>query len=461
MAILGMRGTGSLASGERPKNYRQGILLMFPNGDAPLTGMLSQLREQSVNDPQFFWFEKGLPVARATITAANTTTNALPTLGDDISANDANRNFLIRVTPEGGSAGDTSIFKPGHILYNEVGNENYLVLKKVTLSGTDCLLVQRDVGNKYDVTGSSSAPAVTGAAVGSGDTISIVGSGFPEGAPVGQAISYLAAKHYNYTQIHRTPLKLTRTAKMTRLRWDSTGPYMEAKREALQIHGTELERAFFFSERSENTSATNADSPIDVTSSATPNRTMRGLLNWLPTATTSSVSVHTNLTSYNSGVLTETIMDSFLEEVFRYGSSEKAAFVGSTALNVINQLVKNKSELQAVPTDQTYGRAVTRWLSPFGSLMLINHPLLSHNSVWRKDLYVVDMDKLTYRYITDTTFLRNRQNPGDDASTDEFLTECSLECHFSGATPDSSDGLSSIAAPAAHGRLSGIASYGG
>lgn len=461
MAILGMRGTGSLAAGERPKNYRQGIQLLFPNGDCPLTGILSRLREQSVNDPQFFWFEKGLPVARATITAANATTNALPTLGDDISASDTNPVILLRITPDGGSAGDTSIFKAGHVLYNEVGNENYLVLKKVTLSGTDCLLVKRDVGNKYDITGSSSAPAITGAAVGSGDTISIVGSGFPEGAPIGNAIAYLAAKHYNYTQIHRTPLFLTRTAKQTRLRWDSTGPYMEAKREALQLHGTELERSFFFSERSENTSLTSPDAPLDSTSSATPLRTMRGILNWLPTATTSSVSVHTNLASYNAGALTESIMDSFLEEVFRYGSSEKAAFVGSTALNVINQLVKNKTELQAVPTDQTYGRAVMRWLSPFGTLMLINHPLLSHNPVWRKDMYVVDVEKLTYRYIQDTTFLRNRQNPGDDASKDEFLTECSLECHFSGATPDSSDGLSSVATPAAHGRLSGISTYGG
>ena len=44
-AVLGMRGTGSYAAGERPENWRQAILLLFPSGDAPLTAILSKMRE--------------------------------------------------------------------------------------------------------------------------------------------------------------------------------------------------------------------------------------------------------------------------------------------------------------------------------------------------------------------------------------------------------------------------------
>src|SRR5207247_1905492 len=130
-------------------------------------------------------------------------------------------------------------------------------------------------------------------------------------------------------------------------------------------------------------------------------------------------------------------MDQWLEEVFRFGSSEKLCFAGSTALNVLNQLAKNKMTIQAVPTDRTYGMNLTRYTTPFGDLLLKQHPLMSHNPTWRKDLMVIDVTHLKLRVLDDTTFLRNRQSPGQDASIDEFLTELGLETRFSGRTSDS------------------------
>lgn len=53
MAFLGMRGTGDWATDERPMNWRQGILLLYPNGSAPLTAILSKMGEQKVDDAQF------------------------------------------------------------------------------------------------------------------------------------------------------------------------------------------------------------------------------------------------------------------------------------------------------------------------------------------------------------------------------------------------------------------------
>lgn len=50
--VLGLRGTGSLSTPDvRPKNYREGILLLFPNASAPLTALLSKLSEQATDDP--------------------------------------------------------------------------------------------------------------------------------------------------------------------------------------------------------------------------------------------------------------------------------------------------------------------------------------------------------------------------------------------------------------------------
>jgi len=449
MAVLGMRGTGNFTSVERPQNFRQAIGLLYPNGDAPLTAFLSRMKEEATDDPQFHWFEKGLPLQSANVIGAATTNP--PASGDDIGTASTADCYLL-VKPTGASSNDASIFKPGHVIRNQTSGENLLVLAVDTTNNT--IKCRRDIGNV-----NATNPAITGDSS-AGDEIVIVGSGFPEGAPIGTSIGYAPTRYYNFTQIYRTPLSITRTARKTRLRTDDSGPYREAKREAGQIHAVEMEKSFLYGEREEITSLSGPASPLDSTSSGQPLRLTRGMVNWLPTATTSSVSVHTNLTSYNSGALTETIWEAFLESVFRYGSKEKLAFCGSTALMALNAMAKNKGVINLSPGERVYGFKLMECQTPFGTLMLYNHPLLTENSTWRKDLFVIDLDKIRYRYIDDTQFLKNRQSPGDDCTKDEFLTEAGLEVQFNGTTPDNSS-PNTIATQCAHGRMSGIASYAG
>jgi len=52
MAFLGMRGNGDWATDQRPKNWREGILFLFPNGDSPLNAILSKMGSEKVNDPE-------------------------------------------------------------------------------------------------------------------------------------------------------------------------------------------------------------------------------------------------------------------------------------------------------------------------------------------------------------------------------------------------------------------------
>lgn len=449
MASLGLRGSGNFGAVEREQNWRAGIGLIFPNGDAPLTAFLSRMAEEPTDDPQYHWFEKTVPLQRAMIRGASASNP--PGDGDDI-ATAQTADVYLKVRPVGAAANDATIFKPGHIILNETSNENLLVIAVDTTNGT--IKVRRDVGAKH-----ATNPAITGDTT-AGDMITIVGNGFPEGAPLGTSIAYAPVRHYNYTQIFRTPLSITRTARKTRLRWDDQGAYREAKREALQVHSTEMEKAFLYGEREEITALSGPAAPLDVASTGQPLRLTRGMANWLPTATTASVSVHTDLATYNSGVLTEAIWDEFLEASFRYGGKEKLALGGSTVLHVLNQLAKNKSELNVAPADQTYGFRLIEYVTPFGTLMLYNHPLMTDNPTWRKELFVLDLPSIKYRYVDDTRFLTNRQAPGDDCSKDEFLTECGLEVHFSGATPDNNS-PNTIATPSAHARITGVSSYGG
>ena len=66
-----------------------------------------------------------------------------------------------------------------------------------------------------------------------------------------QAVSYNPTKYYNKTQIFRTPLSIDRTTRQTRSR---TGDkYKELKREALELHSIEMEKAFIWGIMTENT----------------------------------------------------------------------------------------------------------------------------------------------------------------------------------------------------------------
>ena len=50
--FLGMRGTGDWVADQRPMNWREQILYLYPNGMAPLTAILSMMSSEKVDDPQ-------------------------------------------------------------------------------------------------------------------------------------------------------------------------------------------------------------------------------------------------------------------------------------------------------------------------------------------------------------------------------------------------------------------------
>ena len=56
MTVLGMRGTGSWSTDERPNNWREKLLYLFPNSPAIMTALVSKLANEFVDDPKFNWF---------------------------------------------------------------------------------------------------------------------------------------------------------------------------------------------------------------------------------------------------------------------------------------------------------------------------------------------------------------------------------------------------------------------
>jgi len=375
MPVLGLRGTGSWGADERPKSYRETILYLFPNGDAPLTALTSKIQQESVRDPEFKIFLKGLPVRRALVNGAQ---------ADDDTTIEVKNNLA-------------KIFRNGDVILNERTLEQLWVTADPT--GTTAITVARGKGG------------TTAAAMNDGDGLVVIGRAYAEGASVPSAVSFDPTVVTNYLQIFRTPINITRTAKATQLRWGNA--MKELKREALQMHAIDMEMAFLFGKPEE-----------DLTGSQ-PKRTTGGLAHFVTTNVFDA-----------GGALSESEWDSFMKDIFKKGSTEKLYLCGNTQLMVLSQLAKAKGRMNLEPSSEgAYGMKLVQYITPHGILYLKGHPLLSQNPTFASWGFVVDLKYLRYRYLegSDTKYLTNRQSPGDDVQTDEWLTECGLEVQFEDA----------------------------
>jgi len=417
-AFLGMRGTGSWATDQRPKSYRETILFLYPNGTAPLTAIMSKLKSEKVDDPEFNWWTKGLATQRATITGVYTD-SILSTAYT--SGGVAGDNLYIKM-----SAADVSYFRVGHqVLLRDASDFTVDVNAKVVAKNVNGASSYIRVKLLEADDNSSHSHDLSDA-----DVAMIVGNINAEGATMPTGITNDPVKIYNYTQIFRSPVSITRTARKTRLRTGDA--YAEMKREALENHSIEMEKAYLFGVRTENTG-----------DNGYPERTMDGIITIIRRDASANVDDFSLNSTYSGKDWTdagggETWLNSYLEVLFRYGKGEKLALCGSGALLGLNQLAQTGSHMQLAPTDKTYGININRWLTPFGVINLLTHPLFSIEETLRYSMLIVEPQNLIYRYIDDTDFYAEgdakKAGPGvnasrKDATDEEWLTEASLELH--------------------------------
>lgn len=379
MAILGMRGTGDWASSnERPQNFRDKILYLYPDSPAVLTALSGRLKSEVTNDPIFHIFEKGLPTQRVTLSAGfNDSATAAPLNGTTPAKN----------------------LNTTHVLMNE------RTLEVVWVTNVDA-----DGDQTYDTLTIVRARGTTAAAAMlQNDGLLVIGTRNAEGADTPESISDDPTEVSNYTQIFRTSLKLTGTAKETYLR---TGEIEKRlKRDAAERHAIEMEWAWIFGQKFATTSGGQAV------------RTTGGVLERIIASSGNVLSC--------GGYLTKSDWESFLEGVFEVpgGSSEKLCLVGNRALTSLNAMAQAYGSIQLTPTSSSFGMKFSQYETPYGTLQVKQHPLLSQNPSFHDWGVILDTRNFVYRPLKnrDTKFLQNRQGNGVDAIVHEFLTEAGIE----------------------------------
>lgn len=377
-AITGLRGTGEFSTDFRPKNYRELFTLLEPNGNAPLNALLAMGSSESTNDPEYKNFRDELPDRKLQVNGAvaSTSTGTIT-----IDASDDNK-FAVA----------------GSIIVNATTGEVMHVTADTT--GTTLTVTRNIGGTTFQIADNAE--------------LFIAGFAAAEGASTPTAISFDATVAANYTQIFRTAFAVSNTLRSTYLR---TGDKLEeAMTKALKLHMSDIERAMFFGKKHEANGST-----------AQPTRFTGGLINSLSTV----VDVATSFATYgggSAGNMTEEGFDSLLiSTIFKYGSKQKIAFVGETVANQLQQIGKDRWQPTAV--DGTYGLSLTRYSTFAGDLMVHLHPQFRQIPGMKSAMVVIDFPYLVYRYLEgrDTSLLENRQSPGADSVTHEYLTECGLE----------------------------------
>lgn len=383
MTIQGLRTTENWVTDERPLSWRKGLLMLDPNGSAPLTGLTSAMKERSVKDPEFNWWEKRLQTRRVALSANLTA----PASG----------------TPETiGIVSGALGFKAGDVMWMEKGAELMHIVQD-PVADTSLTVIRGAAGT---------TPAAN-TIVSDNPYIVCIGSAFEEASNAPTGVNFDPTKVWNYCQIFRNTLEASNTATKTELR--TADAIEEAKREVLQLHGIDMERAFWWGTR------------YETTKNGKPLRFLGGLTGFIDS---------NNIVAQNGVAADMEDLEGWLERIFRYGSNEKMAFTGNRALLALNQIVRKNSTFNIQSGIKEYGMEVTKLVCPFGQLVIKTHPLFNQmasvpGTYYSVDswMYVLDMSKIGYVYLNgrDTKYEPKLEQNGLDGLKSGWITECSIE----------------------------------
>jgi len=375
--VQGIGGTGDWGTDERPKNFRELILWRNPNGAAPLTAFMSKMKSESVDDPEFSWWEEELNPIRLTSDgtglSASSTALGLVSGGLDLVAGDI---LLVEKT-------EVAAYSNELIEVSSVTSDTAIVVKRA-------------------------AAGSTAATTGTSFLMTKIGNTYEEGSNSPDTSTRNPTKNTNYCQIFKTAYQMTNTAKLTHTR---TGDSLKNdKKRKMFDHSSALEMAWMFGKSAEDTSGTE----------------IKRFTGGLREKITTNVKIYT----------TSPTEDDFLEQtykVFDYDAgtagNERLVFAGNGFLNNLNKLARTSpsTRVNFDGSIKAYGMQLQRWILPQGTLYVRTHPLMNVHARFTNSAFIIDPSALVYRYMRDTHMEDNIQANDADSQKGQWLTEAGLE----------------------------------
>jgi hypothetical protein len=448
-SILGLPSSKKFADeSDRFYNHRRKILHIYPSGGAPLTGILSMLPEEPVNDSIHIWYEKRYKSPQAALRGTNPVTTDAPSTGD---ANDGTNvtNGAKAITTDFYFKVDTTRdLKVGQQFIIDTQSDLMFwitaVTRGVSAEATNGYITARLVraatfGTIATIYAASTVIRVVGTAYGEGQS----------GSGTGQAAFKRPFAIQNTTQIFRDKMEFPGSVLKMGLKYDQTGPYKERAKDLVIEHMTGIERALLWGRR-----ATVSRASFDSSQEALSVRHMSGIVEFLELWDAGSTGLSVDGATYapysfktadsadtddtkrvitnSTGVVTVRKWNEWAERVGRYHTNrtkDKLVLCGSGAILAMADMFRHNTQMKVVEGDKMYGLDFMTLITPFGNFHFVTHPLFNEAAAYRYYALILDIWSLRFRPLLDrdTRLLKNRQNPGDDLRRDEYLTEGSLE----------------------------------
>lgn len=391
MAVKGVFASDSNIQGTRKGDFAGSLLQTVPTGSAPMLALSAGMKSRGMQDTVITWFEENHLSGRNTVTN-NATTGATFTLSDATQVV-ANQVYLIETTGE------------------------YVFVESITGSNAT---VKRGLGG-------TTVTSIDGS--GTPVPIQRISTAFEEGSSRPTAVANIGFPRFNYRQIFRNSWDVTGSARV--IEYHTGNIVAKNRRDALLFHSEDIERSILWGVKT------------------------MGVLNSKPFSMMDGIVTmfSTNVSAQSTNV-TWTDIDAFLQNIFEINikgqPNERIAFCGNSVVGVLNRIAALESTINIEPGETEFGMKIRRWMTPYGDITLMTHPLMNESPHFTKDLIVIHPAAVEIRYMRKThedAYDADGRRAGVDADYGVYTTEMSLS-YMAEATGGVYTGIDTAAAGA-------------
>ena len=335
------------------KSFSSLITRLMPNGQAPLYGISSQLKEETAYQYEHGYFSKTMIFPSVTIGGGG------QLIGDTTFTVVSTTDILI-----------------GMVLRVDTTGENVLVL---TVPSATTMTVRRAFGT-------TAAAAIAGSV-----RLWMVGNAYEEASVRPQSLIITPVRVTNYTQIFRNTWAVSGTQAATAVIAGGT-PDAESKMDCAMFHAIDIEKALIYGQKFQGVATTGAVGQ--------PLHTMDGVLNILAAAAAGNISTLLSTTTW-------TQLEAALDPVFQVVTDPKnpnmrALFVGGVARRVLHAIARLNSTYYIQGNRNDWGLQFDTFKTPRGEFNVIEHPLFNAygaNTTWSKMAIALDLSTFSLAYM--------------------------------------------------------------
>lgn len=346
---VGTFNTSLLTTDLAKKSFSSMITRLMPNGQSPLFGLTSMLKEETAYQYEHGYFAKTMVFPSVTVSGGG------QLIGDTT--------FTVV---------DTTNILPGMVLRVDTTGENVLVL---TVPSGTTMTVRRAFGT------------VAAVAIAASVKLWMVGNAYEEASVRPSSLLITAVRTTNYTQIFRNTWAVSGTTAATSVIAGGT-PDAESRSDCAMFHAVDIEKALFYGQKYQGTL------------NSQPLHTMDGILNIL------AASAAGNITTLGA-TTTWTQLEAALDPAFNQVTDPKnpnmrVLFVSGPARRVIHAIARLNSTYMIQGQQTEWGLQFDTIKTPRGSYNIVEHPLFNAygaTSTWGKMAVGIDLTSYNLAYM--------------------------------------------------------------